>query len=86
MTGIPGFSRLAVSSTSMELYMNTCITCKFSFMNGDLSLTCRRYPPTVLFEEVTATNHYGDRYQQQAVTSRFVEVNNEDWCGEYVAI
>lgn len=58
-----------------------CRSCAYSCKSA-ISLTCRRYPPTALVETRKVRHGY-DTYEDQIITSQFVEVNDEDWCGEY---
>lgn len=59
-----------------------CSNCKYLDING-VVLTCHRYPPTVLIEKTSQEYRVNNPYTVEMVTSRFVEVNETDWCGEF---
>lgn len=50
-----------------------CTSCKYASTG-----MCHRYPPTVLVE-----HHDNGVHKWEIITSRYVEVNDSDWCGEY---
>lgn len=65
-------------------HVDSCKTCIYMHVYSTIQSVCRRYPPTALVERQLINDANGNRYEENYVTSRFVEVNDTDWCGEYV--
>ena len=57
-----------------------CENCKFSALyeneHGDIKGWCRRHPPTVVVMGGAENMH---------PTTRWPEINSDDWCGAYEA-